>query len=148
MKRKVRSKGSRGISPVISEIIITACVLTIGASIWNYSLGASSIISGDYVNGIHDQMYVAMERFTIEHVAYMNTTKVLRVWVYNYGGVDIVVDVYAFEGELAWSKLGNSVALSSIQEIDIPLNVANGTLLAVKAYSRRGNNAYAEYLVP
>ncbi len=149
MKTKPRRRLSRrGISAVISEIILCAVVLAVGGAVWNYAAGASSIIAGSYVKGVTDLMDVTIERFAVEHVTYVDSSHVLRVWVYNYGSISVVVDVYASTGGSSWSKLGSSVSARSLVAIDIPLSVAHGSELAIKAVSWRGNNALSRYLMP
>lgn len=148
MKKRLKLKGSRGISPVIAEVILASAVLVVGFSVWGYSKGFMSITANDYISDVQNQMYVLMERFTIEQIAYNNSTKTLRVWVNNYGRNDVVFDLYASNGGLSWSKLGNSVASKSIVAVDIPLNIASESELAVEAVSMRGNNARTTYLMP
>jgi len=135
----------RAYSIVISSIILTSVVLAVGGGVWYFSRGASTVIADDYVEGITELIDELSERFIIEHVA-RNATHV-RVWVYNYGEVPIVVDVYVdIEGGASGSSTDVEVASHEVIEVGIELAATTGDEVAVKASSRRGNNAYCRYI--
>ncbi len=148
MKSRMKPRRRKGLSTVMSEIILASVVLAIGFSVWGYSSSVTSATSNSYVGDIQGQMDVLMERFTIEHITYINSTQVLRVWVYNYGGNDIVLNLFAFNGGQSWSTLGTTVAARSIIPVDISLTIASGNQLAIEAVSVRENYAHATYFVP
>jgi len=106
------------------------------------------VSADDYVEGVLSLMNEGAERFTIEHMSYCNESDTLYVWIYNYGDVDIVVDVYAnVTGGAFECEMENEVASETLFEVHISLNAASGSEVAVKAVSRRGNNAYYTYIV-
>ncbi len=150
--RDINPRRRIGLSPVISSVILTAAVLTIGGGIWYYALGASNVIADNYVNDTLDLVNDIIERFDIEHASYRSDNDSLKVWIYNYCEVDIVVDVYVtanstinlsqFEVEIASESIGTV----SFDFTSTPL--PSETTVAIKAHSRRQNNAYWTYIVP
>lgn len=74
----------------------------------------------------------------------------LNVWVYNYGTVDIEVKVQVKdeirpEAEDDWLEIPSK---DMVQFPSINLDVISKEELNIKAYTKRGNNAYYRYLVP
>jgi len=135
----------RAYSPVIAALILSASVLVVGGLVWSFSQGATIIIAEDYVSGVNDLVDEISERFIIEQVAHTGTQ--VRVWLYNYGEIEVVVDVYAdVDGGASGSILEVEVAPQGFVEVDIELAVASGEEVAVKAVSRRGNNAHFRYI--
>ena len=146
----------RGLSPVISTIILSGVVIAVGGSIWSYASGASTIIANDYINGTLDLMNELVERFVVEHATNTSDGSNMSIWVYNYGDVDIIVDVYANATHVTsstysfCSNLTNPVSSGSHVEIEINFSSSAlelGDTVAVKVHSRRQNNAYYKYNV-
>ena len=146
-KYKVRS----GMSPVISSLILSAAVLSIGATLWSFSLSATTITAEVYVNDTLDMLNEMKERFDVENVSYDSTVDELRIWVYNYGEVDIDVAIYgsidsdfSLLSESTFIEAGNTVRV----DIDFSLDpISPQEQVAIKVYSRRGNLAYYSYYV-
>jgi len=150
-------KNRRAISPVISALILSAAVLTVGAAVWAYSQGAMTINAEYYAESVINMTDTISERFIIEHVCYKDVyyedvgyVTELHVFVYNYGTVDIEVRVevngvtYPVDEEV-WLKLP-SKEMELYQTI--PLDPIWGEELNIKAYTRRENNVYYKYQVP
>jgi flagellin-like protein len=155
-RRIGRFRKRRALSPVIATIILSAVVIAIGGAIWSYASGASTVIANDYVNGTLDLMNEIVERFVVEHATNTSDGSNMSIWVYNYGDVDIIVDVYAnatsFNGSTysVRSNLTNSVSAGGLVEIEIHFSTGAlepGDTVAVKVHSRRQNNAYYRYIV-
>jgi len=149
-----RLKCRRGISEVISSIILTAVVLTVGGAVWSYAQSATIVLTNNYVNETLTVMKDVTERFVVEHVNNSALTH-LNVWVYNYGDVGIVADVYAnatrSSTSILKSKLGTTVASGDWVKIDVSFvgnALQSGDKVAIKVHSRRQNNAYYTYYVP
>jgi len=141
---------SRAISQVISAVILSAVVMAVGGTIWAYSQGAMTITANDYAEEVIDTTDIICERFIIEHVCYVDPT--LSIWLYNYGGVDIVVDVYADvdEGD-SGSSMNYEIpsgAFEAAEITGITLAQSSGKEVAIKVVSRRGNNAFYRYIMP
>ena len=91
MKERERLNERRAIAPVISALILSAVVLTVGGIVWAFSQGAMTISAEDYAESVIEMTDTTSERFIIEHVAYVSPD--LKVWIYNYGSVDIDVKI-------------------------------------------------------
>ena len=142
--------GRRAFSPVLSAIIISTVVLAVGGAVWAYSQGAMTITAEDYVEAVINMTDTISERFIIEHVGYVSGESDLYVWVFNYGDVDIEFKVQI--GALTypvdpddWTDLASEdmkrvrlLNFSPVSEVE----------LNIKAYSKRGNNAYYRFIVP
>jgi len=147
----MRLLGNRkGLAPVVATIILCGVVLTIGISVWSLTYSISSGLESDYYESVKRQIDKVSERFTVEHVAYDNDTNTLRVWVYNYGTVDINVDVYVFFGSSINGSNTNGTSISSGNYVEIPVSVGElnvGSELVIEVISRRQNTVYATYVV-
>jgi hypothetical protein len=141
----------KGLSPVVSIIILSGVTLAIGSALWAYSVDASTWVAANYVDETMKTANTANERFMIEHVLTTALGDVLKVWVYNYGDLTVVVDVYV---EVDDGNIGESKGIqidpleSSLIEIDFsadPLEV--GDYLVIKILSRRQNYVLENYMV-
>lgn len=150
-----RLKVRRGVSEVISSIILTAVVLTVGGAVWAYAQSATVVLTDHYVNETLTVMKDVTERFVVEHVSNDASRTTLHVWLYNYGDVDIMADVYANATHSSTyifkSTLGNTVASGDLVKIDVSFvgnALQSGDKVAIKVHSRRQNNAFFTYYVP
>lgn len=145
------TKKRKGVSPVISSILLTAMVLAIGGAIWSYAQGASTVVADDYVDGVMELLETAAERFTVELVSNNSDCTVLRVWIFNYGDVNVSLDVYAHIGESSYSTdLEAPVAVDpgALVCANVTVAAVSGDEVGIKVHSRRQNNAYYVYTVP
>ena len=141
----------RGLSPVIATIILSGVVLAVGGAVWSFSIGAAARVSEDYVNDTLDMVNEVIERFTVEHVSYDSATDTLNIWVYNYGDIKIMVDLYAETDTESGSTFdtildSKTTGLVSIDFSGDPLE--SNDEVSIKVYSRRQNFAYYIYYVP
>jgi len=138
---------------VIATIILSAVVVTIGGAVWSYAQGAASVMASDYVNSTMSTMKEVTERFTVEHVGNNTSGTSLYVWIYNYGDVNIIVDVYAnvtSSGIRYSTNLNNplEIAARGFTKATIDIEATDGDEIAIKVHSRRQNNAYYTYYMP
>jgi len=144
-------RAHRGVSEVISTVILTAVVMTIGTSIWFYAHSATSVMTNTYVNETFSTMKEVLERFTVEHVSNNAARTALYVWVYNYGEVDVEVDIYAtIDGTTYSSDINNPLSIGSgeFAKATLAITASSGDEVAIKVHSRRQNNAYYTYYMP
>jgi len=144
-------RNKRGITPVVATIILSAVVIAVGGAVWSYSQGAATVIANDYINGTMTLLNEVIERFTVEHVSNSSDGETLKVWIYNYGEVDIVVDVYAnVTGGAFNSTMEKEVASKALVEVEVSFQadpLQREEEVAIKVHSRRQNNAYYTYYV-
>jgi len=131
---------------VISSVILSAAVIAVGGMVWGFAQSATTRVADSYVQGVMILKEECGERFTIEHVGYFASNNTLRVWIYNYGANGIIVDIYAeVVGGGSASVRGVSVPSKAMVEAQIPITIASGKEVSIKAVSRRGNNVYFTY---
>ena len=134
------------LSEVISSIILSGVVLAVGGALWSYSLGASTVMTDDYVNGTLSLVDELTERFTVEWANVSDTGEALTIWVFNYGDVDITVDVYAtVDDDTSSSALGTPITSGAIAPVDLSFAgdpILENDVVSVQVYSRRQNSAY------
>jgi len=143
--------GRRAITPVVSALILSAVVLTIGGVVWAFSQGAMTISAEDYAGSVINMTDTISERFIIEHVAYINDDP--KVWIFNYGSVDIEVKIevenevvsvtYPAEPE-EWIEIAAG-GFADVEFLNYPS--VSGELV-VRAYTRRENNVNYRFIVP
>jgi hypothetical protein len=141
------TKRRRALSSVISSILLSAAVLVVGGGIWNYANGASSVLASQYHEESMNMIALIEERYIVEHV-YNNATH-LTVWIYNYGDVDIEVDIYANNNNTIYSTDQDNpitVLTKSSANGVLSASSSNGDLIGINVYSRRQNNVYYAYI--
>ncbi|MBA7637872.1 hypothetical protein ES703_45521 [subsurface metagenome] len=142
MSKRIASR-RRAFSQVISAVILSAVVLSVGGVVWFFSQGVMTITSEDYAESLMNMTDVISERFIVEHVSYNGTH--LHIWVFNYGDVDI--EIKAQIGDVT-SENWIDVALGEMMPINaIELTAITGEILDITTYTGRGNNAYYRYFV-
>ena len=136
-------KQKRALSSVISTVLLSAAVLAIGGMIWNYANGASSVIAYDYHEDSMELIHQIEERIMFEHIT--NNSTHLTIYLYNYGEVDVQVDVYA---NTSSTDLQNPMTVESKQSAYtvLPLACSSGDNIGLKVYTRRQNIVYYSYI--
>jgi hypothetical protein len=139
-------------SEVISTVILSGVVLAIGGAIWAYSLGATTAIADGYVNDTLSLVDEIVERFDVEHIQYHSSSDTLKVWIYNYGEVDITVDVYiTAKGTIERHSYGESILSEQVKVVSFDFTsdpLTRGDDVVITVYSRRQNVAYTSFVVP
>jgi hypothetical protein len=139
----------RALSPVIATVIISGVVLAIGGGIWAYAQGASIVIANDYVNGTLSLVDEITERFVVEWVKCSTNGETLTVYVYNYGAVDITVDVYVdVDDGNSGSTMETEIVAGSYASIEVSFvgdPLVTGDEVSIKVYSWRQNSVYRTY---
>jgi len=145
----MRFKKRRAEANVVTTVILTAVVLTIGCTIWSYAQSATTVIADNYVKGTLSLIDDIIERFTIERVFYLSSAQSLHVYVNNYGSVDTTVDLLVtLQDGSCLSVSGTNVLKSQVTCIPVSMTLSSGTAVGIKVHSRRGNDVYVNYVVP
>lgn len=142
-------KKRKALSSVISTLILSAAVLAIGVGVWAYSQGAMTMSSEYYAESVIKLSETISERFIIEHVAYIDPN--LKVWIYNYGNVDIEVKIQVENEEGIVIPYGDLIPIMAggFAELDpLSYTATSGDNLVITAYTRRENSVYYRYIVP
>jgi len=110
-------------------------------------------MANSYYREVNASINRIMERFTVEHITFDNSTgeNLLRIWVYNYGNVTIEVRyVYVKSGGITWrNETILQLPSGGLLEILVTLNnVQVGDELVIEVVSGRSNIIYDNYVVP
>ena len=146
MKRGGHKK--RALTQVIASMILSAVVIAVGGAIWSYAQGASIVTANSYINETFTLLGEVTERFNIEHVSNNSDGSTLMIWIFNYGEVGIVVDVYVNSTTYFNSTLEWELETEEIVRVDVDLSsspLTRGQEVSIKAHSRRQNNDYYTY---
>jgi len=149
--RLIRYK--RGLSPVLSSIILSAVVLVIGASVWSVSSSASSILQINYYRDVMESVGKIKERFYIENIGFDDASEKLKVWIFNYGDIDVTVELIRVKGggNVSTHLIGTAIPAGRIIEVNVvpaTISLASGMSVSIEVKSTRGNKAYDSILLP
>jgi len=145
LKERERLNERRALSPVISAVILTAAVLTVGCSIWFFSQSAMTITAEDYAESVINMTETISERFIIEQVIYDPETHILSIWVFNYGDINIEVNVTYPGNDVRWKE----VSSKNLEEISFEFIPDSEIVeVGINVETRRGNDAYYRFVVP
>ena len=146
-------RGKRGLSPVISSIVLTAMVLVIGASVWGFASGASSFIQNNYYEEVVESVDKIKERFCIENVGLDKASNKLKVWILNYGTIDVTIDMIRITGgsNISYQFIDVVIPINEFVRVDVTpneLSLIDGLSITIEVKSSRGNRAYDSILIP
>jgi len=136
----------KALTPVVATIVLCGVVLIIGISVWSFIYVVSSGLQESYYESVKEQIDSVSERFTVEHIAYCDGE--LRIWVFNYGKVDVQVDVYVRGDVEGMNATATPISAGEIVRIDVSLSAAGGDELSITVMSRRQNVVYTTYVIP
>ena len=146
-------RDKKAISTVLGEIILCTCVLIVGASAWAFSHGYSSYEMTNYWQKVSVNIYSLKERFMVENADFNFTSSSsgsLHVWVYNYGGINVQVNIYILRNGIVLGQdlSGTTITSNSVAEFRFNLDqVSVSNELVIKVITLRGNVNYASYTI-
>jgi hypothetical protein len=118
--------------------------MAVGGAVWAFSQGAMTITAEDYAEAVVNMTDTICERFIIEHVSYDDVNYILSIWVFNYGDIDIAVNVTYPDNSASWRE----VSSKHLEEISFDFDPGDETEFGIKVESRRGNDVYYRFVVP
>ena len=132
---------------------MAAMVLVIGASVWSFATGASSVISTNYYEEVMESVEKIKERFIIENTGVDNASNTLNIWIYNYGPIDLTIDLIRVTGGNNISLHYDSISVSADEFKLITLeptqiSLMRGLSVTIEVRSNRGNRVYDSIRVP
>jgi flagellin-like protein len=147
------NRGKRGLSPVISSVILTAAVLVIGVSVWTFATGSSAVIQESYCDEVIESAEKVQERFCIENMGLDQASNTVTVWVLNYGPIDLTIDAVRVTGgsNVSSHAVDVVIPIGEVVRIDVTpseVSLLDGLSLSLEVISRRGNKAYDSILIP
>jgi len=146
-------RGKRGLSPVVSSVILTAAVLVIGVSVWTFATGSSGVIQESYCDEVIESAEKVQERFCVENVGLDQASNTVTIWVLNYGPIDLTLDRVRVTGgsNMSYHTIGVEIPVGAFVRIDVTpseVSLIDGLSLSIEVISRRGNKAYDSLLIP
>jgi flagellin-like protein len=154
----------RGLSSVLTSVLMVAVVITIGISVWGYTHSAATVMRSDYYDDVIESVYKIKERFRIENIGVnVTSANTLNVWVVNYGEGEVNItkfkisgggnETYYYPPDNDLESLPNGEILASgefrrfdIVQSEIPL--LKGHNISVRVESEKENKAYDEIQIP
>jgi anti-sigma-K factor RskA len=152
----------RGMSSVLTTVLMCAVVISIGVSVWGFANSASAVMRTDYFDEVMVSVYKIKERFRIENIA-VNVTDApsIQVWVLNYGEIEVNITRIKVSGggnESYYYPPGYETALSpgELRRFDIEEDIIaedavefrKGITISVRVESERENKAYETTKLP
>jgi flagellin-like protein len=97
-------RNRRGVSPVISNIILVAAVIVVGFAVLAWTYSTSSSYTTQYSSAVNSDIDKLRERVAFEYIFYNNTTtpKSLSVYIMNFGQVGKVNVTTAYVSNSSW----------------------------------------------
>jgi len=147
-------RNRRGISPVISNIILVAAVIAVGFAVlaWTYSTSSSYVSQyGSTVNSDIDKL---RERVAFEYIFYNNTAtpQNLTVYIMNFGQVGKVNVTTAYVSNSSWLVTFSNIQLRFLNTTQtsylnagqegyfvLPITLQTGGSYTVKIVTWRGS---------
>ncbi len=154
----------RGMSSILTSLLMTAVVLSIGISAWGYAHSASSKMSSDYFEEVMESVHNIRERFCVESIGVNFTSPPsVQVWVNNHGKIQINItrikisgggnDVYYYLPDNDQHTPPNGVSISPKETVRFDLDpgsvpVTSGSSISIMVESERENKVYAKEWIP
>jgi hypothetical protein len=115
------NRGRKGISPVISHLILLIGVLSAGMFLWWFTLSRSVTASQTFSEEIGGEIEKIEERFVIEHILIEGSEPDLQVtvWIYNYGKIRINATTVYMEHTRKVIPSGQLIEKDELQSITV-----------------------------
>ena len=154
----------KGLSSVLTSIIMVAVVLSIGISVWGVAHSAATVMRSDYYDDVMESVYKIKERFAIENIGInISSAPSIDIWVVNYGSCDVNItkiritgggnSTYCYPPDDDDEASPNGVVLSAgdfvlfntTQTVVFPYKGIN---LTICVESSKENKVYGEIQIP
>ena len=136
---------------VLSTLILCAIVLTIGASVWSVTHSATSIMATDYYEEVMESVENVKERFIIENIEYKNSSSSMKIWIYNYGNINLNVTLIRVTSIEVNTVIQPRTIIQSGQIMVFQMSnliSLKGKEVTITVTSERGNKAYVTVHIP
>lgn len=133
----------RGVSEIISTIIIIMIVSIAGTYLFAYSANYIQNQNSQYLRENELDIGQAQERFTVSSVWWSGTGNFLNITVYNYGQNDIQIsDIYVDGARVSSYAYGQNTLILTEELLQIgftsPVAVIDGSEYKITLVSSRG----------
>ncbi len=152
----------RGMSSVLTTVLMCAVVISIGVSVWGFAGSAATVMRTDYFDEVMESVYKIKERFRIENIAVnMTAAPSIQVWVLNYGETEVNItrikvsgggnESYYYPPYNNASSNGVVLSAGEFKRFNVPQDAVKfmkGINIAVRVESSRENKAYETTKLP
>ena len=147
----------RGMTSVLTMILMCAVVISIGVSVWGFASSAATIMRSDYFDEVMESVYTIKERFRIENIGVnISVAGSIEVWVLNYGETEVNITTIKVSGggnESYYYPSDNEMELSpgEFRRFNVPQDKVKfwkGINITVMVESSRENKAYENTQLP
>ena len=139
-------RGKRGVSEVISSLIIILIVSVAGAGLYAYSLNAFNSSGSSFQLQTSAREERALERLLITAIWRNVTDDYLNVTILNYGKIELVIDAVYIDGKQVSASTytngkGETVIFRSLVFVKFtsPISIVDGQTYEVRVVSERGS---------
>jgi hypothetical protein len=130
-------RNKKGISPIISSVILVFTVLIVGVFIWWFAISQAGITSATYALEVRNSIEKIEERFVVEHVQITGTGPyTIKIWVYNYGKIAVNITKIYVESNLVLDFIPVEIFIDEMVQISVPSVVEPPAFIQVE--SERG----------
>jgi archaellum component FlaF (FlaF/FlaG flagellin family) len=133
----------RGVSEIISTIIIILIVSVAGTYLFSYSIGRFQDYNDDYFRETELVIGQARERFNVPAVWWDQSSNLLNITVYNFGEIDLSIsDVYINGIRVTSYSSGRDTKIltGSLHQLvfNSPVSISDGEEYRIRVVSNRG----------
>jgi len=134
LRKLLRSR--RAISPVISNLILIAAVISVGFVVLGWTYSSSNSYASQYGGSVLSNVNQLEERLGFEYIFYNSTKKSLSVYVINYGNVGAVTIAKLTVSNSSWT-ISNTTAIT--------LYLLNGASSSSLGIGQEGNFTWSSF---
>jgi len=155
-QRQVRGRQRRGVSEIVSTLLLIAIVVTLGVLVFTFASGTLSSLTGNFAGLMSNRSNAEAEHFVIEQVTFCESTAQTgcgsgtgaNVYVRNVGTISsTLVDVYIVDQSTNTyvTQVAISTTLNVGTVVDIPYTTvtftpAHGNTYLISVSSNLGNS--------
>ena len=154
MKLKIQLllRNKHGVSPVISNIILVAAVITVGFAVLAWTYSTSSSYTTQYGTSVSSDVDKLRERVAFEYIRYDSTARNLTVYMMNFGQVGKVNVTTVYVSNSSWLASFSSPQLKFLNTTQtsylnvgqegyfvLPITLQTGSSYAIKIVTWRGS---------
>src|SRR3990170_6115342 len=150
MKLKIQLllRNKHGVSPVISNIILVAAVITVGFAVLAWTYSTSSSYTTQYGTSVSSDVDKLRERVAFEYIRYDNTSKDLTVYMMNFGQVNNVNVTTVYISNSSWLATFSSPQLKFLNTTQTPyLNIGQEGYFVLSSITLQTGTSYTVKIV-
>ena len=122
LKRLISNR--RGLSPVISSVMLTGFVLILGLGVISWANSQTALTSGEYAETVDSNLEQIKEKVIFEYLYYNVSSQELTVYIMNSGQSDAVTVTLAIVSNSSWHQMLSDFQLRDlsgelIQDLDV-----------------------------